>query len=395
MGEFWRELHRVVHPRAPSWRPSEHTIIEVGEPDEPPPATVESSSSAPPTVKSSATPRDTRPRSMAPLVAAVAGVTVLGALGLFALSRIGSAEAATLTAGLAAPAAAAATALAATSKPRSPCPEGMTLVPGGTFRLGSDDAAFTLWRPAHDVTLSSFCLDVHEVTVDDYQSCVSSGGCSAAATRPDFPRGDIDEEAHQKNLGAFAELCNYGKPGRGRHPINCVSWAQADGYCRAQEQRLPTEAEWELAVRGNDARSFPWGNDSGDHTYMNAGGLEWQSWLAAHALEPPPAVMYDAEDGHAGTAPVGSFPRGQTQTGQLDMIGNVWEWTADWYEVYDAEAVVNPKGPAGGTRKAIRGGGFNGAYALWMNAAFRYHQVATATSHGIGFRCAAKVARAE
>jgi formylglycine-generating enzyme required for sulfatase activity len=101
--------------------------------------------------------------------------------------------------------------------------------------------------------------------------------------------------------------------------------------------------------------------------------------------------MYSADDGYTGTAPVGSFPRGMTQAGQLDMVGNVWEWTADWYALYSSDHQTNPKGPAGGERKAIRGGAFNGSYASWLNPAFRYHQLATASSHGIGFRCAAPV----
>jgi formylglycine-generating enzyme required for sulfatase activity len=251
-----------------------------------------------------------------------------------------------------------------------------------------------LWKPAHKVSLDSFCLDSTEVTVDAYTRCVDKGDCKPASKRPDYPKVDISEEEHQRDLAAYAELCNFGQPGRGRHPINCVTWYQSDAYCRAQGQRLPSEAEWELAARGSDGRTFPWGNDAGDQTYMNAAGREWKAWSASHALAEPPALMYEAEDGYAGTAPVGSFPRAVTQAGQLDMVGNVWEWTADWYALYDAEHAINPKGPAGGERKAIRGGAFNGSYALWLNPAFRYHQVATAASHGIGFRCAANVARA-
>jgi formylglycine-generating enzyme required for sulfatase activity len=128
---------------------------------------------------------------------------------------------------------------------------------------------------------------------------------------------------------------------------------------------------------------------------MNAGGLEWKAWKTAHDLSPPPTVMYEAEDGYSGTAPVGSFPRGQTQRGQLDMVGNVWEWTADWYALYSGDAATNPKGPSAGERKAIRGGGFNGSFELWLDPAFRYHQLATASSHAIGFRCAADVAAAK
>ena len=99
--------------------------------------------------------------------------------------------------------------------------------------------------------------------------------------------------------------------------------------------------------------------------------------------------MFDADDGFAGTAPVGSFPKGKTKYGANDFVGNVWEWTADWFETYKPDEARNPRGAPAGERKAIRGGGFNGGVALWLNPAFRYHQLATASAPAIGFRCAA------
>ena len=166
-------------------------------------------------------------------------------------------------------------------------------------------------------------------------------------------------------------------------PLRCTSlpiWAQ-----------LPTEAQWELAARGTDGRKFPWGDDAGDQSYMNAAGTEWRDWLSSKGLPAPTGLMYEKSDGFAGTAPVGRFPRAQTQSGQLDMVGNVWEWTRDWYSLYSKEAQTNPKGPGAGDRKAIRGGGFNGEFATWVNPAARYHQLATASAHVIGFRCSAEV----
>ena len=171
------------------------------------------------------------------------------------------------------------------------------------------------------------------------------------------------------------------------HPINCVAWDLADTYCKVKKKRLPTEAEWEYAARGSDGRKFPWGDDPGSKDHMNAAGLEFNKWEVAHQLKPSPR-MYDYDDGFAGTAPVGSFPKGRTKFGADDFIGNVWEWTADWFETYKGEEQVNPKGAANGDRKAIRGGGFNGGVVLWLNPAFRFHQLATASAPGIGFRCA-------
>ena len=121
---------------------------------------------------------------------------------------------------------------------------------------------------------------------------------------------------------------------------------------------------------------------------MNAAGTEYNKWEAAHGLPASPR-MYDADDGFAGTAPVGSFEKGKTKFGAYDFVGNVWEWTSDWFETYKPGDAVNPTGAAAGERKVIRGGAFNGGYALWVNPAYRYFQVSTASVPGIGFRCAA------
>jgi formylglycine-generating enzyme required for sulfatase activity/serine/threonine protein kinase len=270
-----------------------------------------------------------------------------------------------------------------------PCPRGMKLVTGGNFTMGSNEKGFKLWKPAHEVTLDSYCLGVNEVTVADYGRCVKAGDCKPADEKPNFPKNKgTSDELHQKQLSAFAELCNEGKPKRDDHPVNCVDWYRAANYCKKQNFRLPSEAEWELAARGGDARRFPWGDDPGGFSYMNAAGQEWADWLAANELPEPSGLMYDKNDGFVGTSPVGRYPRAQTQGGHLDMIGNVWEWTNDWFEIYKDKAQVNPKGASAGDRKAIRGGGFNGEFSLWVNPAARYHQLATASVHAIGFRCA-------
>jgi formylglycine-generating enzyme required for sulfatase activity len=120
---------------------------------------------------------------------------------------------------------------------------------------------------------------------------------------------------------------------------------------------------------------------------MNACGKECNAWEVSHGLKPSPK-MYDAEDGFFGTAPVGSFPKGKTKFGAYDMVGNVFEWTGDWFETYKPDEALNPKGAPVGDRKAIRGGAYNGGFQLWLNPAFRYHQLATASAPGIGFRCA-------
>jgi len=275
------------------------------------------------------------------------------------------------------------------------CADGMVRIEGAKFFMGSDEPGFALWQPQHNVTLSSYCMDIHEVTAEKYKACVDGGECKRAEMIPDYPKGEkTTPEQHEKNRKEFAELCNFGengiiKAGREKHPVNCVSWEKADLYCKAQKGRLPTEAEWEFAARGSDGRKFPWGDQDGtDPKHMNACGKECADWEKAHGLEPKSQTMYDADDTFPGTAPVGSFPDGKTKFGNLDMIGNVWEWTNDYYASYGKDPQTDPMGAVTGDRKAIRGGGFNGGFELWVNPAFRFHQLTTASAHGVGFRCA-------
>jgi formylglycine-generating enzyme required for sulfatase activity len=253
--------------------------------------------------------------------------------------------------------------------------------------MGSDDASFKLWQPAHKVTLDTFCIDIHEVTAGEYKACSDTGDCKRPPDAPDFPKasGESDKD-HDKQIVAYAELCTFGKEGKEQHPINCLSWDLADAFCKVQKKRLPTEAEWEYAARSSDQRKYPWGDDPPGKDHMNAGGTEFSKWETSKGLKPT-ARMYEHDDGFVGTAPVGSFPKGRTRFGADDFVGNVWEWTADWFATYKDDEQVNPKGGPPGERKVIRGGGFNGGVPLWLNPAFRYFQVATASAPAIGFRC--------
>jgi len=109
-------------------------------------------------------------------------------------------------------------------------------------------------------------------------------------------------------------------------------------------------------------------------------------WGAKNGVEEK--AMYDADDGFPNTAPVGSFPKGASRYGVQDVVGNVWEWVADWYAAYGAEEQKSPSGPPTGTEKVIRGGAWNGSYASWVRPTFRYKDSPTKRSYGIGFRCA-------
>ena len=138
------------------------------------------------------------------------------------------------------------------------------------------------------------------------------------------------------------------KPGMDSHPVGQVTWYGASAYCRWAGARLPTEAEWEYAARGRQGRTFPWG-DTFDGSRLNYCDVN-------RAGQPRDGSV---NDGHAKSAPVGSFPRGASWVGALDMAGNVWEWVADWRALYPDSPQVNPTGPASGDKKALRGGSWS------------------------------------
>jgi formylglycine-generating enzyme required for sulfatase activity len=183
----------------------------------------------------------------------------------------------------------------------------------------------------------------------------------------------------------YAPVCTFGDAERSLHPMNCINWDMASLYCKAQGKRLPTEAEWEYATRGPDGRVYPWGDDAPTEKHLNACGSECVAWGKEHKV--PLTALYPKSDEFATTAPVGKFEAGRSRFGPYDVVGNVWEWVADWDGAYTAEDKSNPTGPSTGERKVIRGGAWNGSFASWLRPSFRYAQDPKAQSHGIGFRC--------
>ncbi len=270
------------------------------------------------------------------------------------------------------------------------CPRGMVPIPGGKFFMGSDEKdALPFEKPAHKVVLSPYCIDRFEVTVEEYVACSAGGSCRRAASTNE----GWDQEVTRAQHTAYDPLCNAKfEDARRDHPINCVSWDMADTFCRTRGARLPTEAEWEFAARGPDGRKYPWGDDEPTAKRLNACGAECVAWGKAHGVpaETSPS-MYKDDDGYPTTAPVGSFPEGKSRYGVEDVVGNVWEWVADWYGPYpdasDGREWNNPKGPDDGDRRVIRGGAWNGTQAAWVRPTFRYRAKPGMLSHGIGFRC--------
>jgi formylglycine-generating enzyme required for sulfatase activity len=323
------------------------------------------------------------------VIGALVGVAALAAGAFFAFGRGANKP----PSGADSPPAASATpvtaaalpAPSASAAPPAVCPSDMVQIPAGQFFMGSDAKdAEPSEKPSHNVSLTSFCLDLYEVTAKKYRDCSGVGKCRRAPTEVEWPN---ITPADRK---LYSTLCTGNDPEKLDHPINCVTWDLADAYCKASDRRLPTEAEWEFATRGPDGRVYPWGDEPPTAAHLNACGSECVAWGKANHVELK--ALYDADDGFATTAPVGKFPAGRSRFGPYDVAGNVWEWVSDWYGAYATDAgPKDPSGPDKGEKKVIRGGAFNGSFASWLHPAFRYAQVPKAQSHGIGFRCAKSI----
>ena len=255
------------------------------------------------------------------------------------------------------------------------CPPGMKLIEGATFPMGSAAEGETPsdQTPLHDRTVGSFCLDATEVTVNAYSACAD---CAAAPMT-------VEIEGITPNGRSFwNQFCN--RPEAREHPINCVDWHQAKAYCAASGKRLPTEAEWELAARGRDVRTYPWGPAPPSDERLNACGAECSRMLTERlervGTGPWPA-MYGGDDSAPSTAPVGRYPAGATPAGVLDLAGNVWEWTESHYCPYG-------KDDCDDSRRVLRGGGWDTVESQYVRAAHRNPSAATARGWSIGFRCA-------
>jgi formylglycine-generating enzyme required for sulfatase activity len=244
-------------------------------------------------------------------------------------------------------------------------PAGMVLVAPAHFTMGSDKEGKNE-RPAHDVQLThAFYIDRTEVTAEAYGACVKAGACSLNVTRKtDAKVGVIEVQS---------ALCNSTTdPNFARQPINCVTYEQANAYCRWGGKRLPNEAEWELAARGTDGRTYPWGEDM-PHSCRQAvvGGLEGACGKRKGT--------YDVATTIDGTSPYGAF----------DMAGNVWEWVGDVFDPYSKDAAVDPFVPprVPGARGVIRGGSWDYS-ALAAKSTIRLPMDRGWAQPSIGFRCA-------
>lgn len=191
-------------------------------------------------------------------------------------------------------------------------------VPAGPFLMG-DNGGQPDERPQREVTLNAYLVDLFEVTVGEFRQFVAAKNWQTGAEKENKPR----EETWKLD----------DVPSRYDYPVRFVSWWDAEAYCTWAGKRLLTEAEWERAAHGTDARRYPWGND----------------FDAARVA------------GNQGTAMAGLFAGGISPVGAYDMAGNVWEWVQDWYDpqFYGYPNVSdNPRGPERGDQKVLRGGSF-------------------------------------
>ena len=212
--------------------------------------------------------------------------------------------------------------------------DGATLVyvPEGDFLMGSDEIRTPLNgeqspsyydnHPQHSVFLDAFWIDKFEVTNGQYGMCVSAGNCPLPT-----------------NLESVTRSRYYGEAEYDHYPVVYGEWFMAKAYCEWAGRRLPTEAEWEKAARGEDGNMYPWGNETPNDSFLN----------------------YNSPS--RDTSEVGMYPNGASPYGAMDMAGNVWEWVNDWYHssYYQFMPDENPLGPAASDYhpnqvKSLRGG---------------------------------------
>jgi len=227
-------------------------------------------------------------------------------------------------------------------------PNKMVTIEAGIFTMGSDER-LSDEGPQHKVNLSAFAIDIYEVTNGQYKQFIDATGRRSPShyRNRTYPEGKVD------------------------HPVTFVNWEDAGAYCKWVGKRLPTDQEWEKAARGNDARTYPWGDKFAEENANTP--LRWKSL------------------GKFGdTTPVGLFPKGQSPHGLHDMSGNVWEWTSSWYKAYP-ENKTNSES-YGERYKTLKGGSWFdcsfykcGISAPVYNRAFFAKKVKNDT---FGFRCA-------
>ena len=233
-------------------------------------------------------------------------------------------------------------------------------VPAGEFLMGSTDQSLGAdydEKPQHSVYLDAFWIDQTEVTNAMYAVFLNEMGNQVEERATWLDAADEDV--------LLVELDGHWQPksGADNFPVVEVTWYGAQAYCQWVGRRLPTEAEWEKAARGTDARSYPWGEE--------------QDCSKAQVA-----------NCHSILTDVGSKPGGSSPYGIFDMSGSVWEWVADWYaeDYYAHSPASNPSGPTEGMARALRGGSYDYNWKHARTADRRLNGPAN-SMNDYGFRC--------
>jgi formylglycine-generating enzyme required for sulfatase activity len=250
----------------------------------------------------------------------------------------------------------------------------LILIPAGEFLMGSIEkyGMGNEWGeqyecPQHRVYLNSYYIGKYEVTNAQFARFVGETGyhasCDPVMAR--FYKSELFKSSPEEpDLSVWN---GYYNSETANNPVVCVSWNDAKAYCDWAGLRLPTEAEWEKAARGTDGRIFPWGD-------------EWDTSCCNNSVEQQ----------SGGTTPVGSFPRGASPYGCMDMAGNVREWCNDWYggNYYRKAPQKNPRGPRRGKNRSVRGGSSEIPLPQLFRTAWRDRGEPAHGGHIVGFRVA-------
>jgi len=227
----------------------------------------------------------------------------------------------------------------------------LVLIPEGEFLMGSDDG-YPHERPVHRVHLSAFGIAKTLVTNSQYRRFVLQTGYRVPYQ--DDPRAEwANWDRESKTFPAGLE----------QHPVVLVGWVDAQAYCQWSGTRLASEAEWERAARGGlEGKRFPWGDEEITHELAN----------------------YDNQNY---TTPVAAYP--PNGYGLYDMVGNAWEWVADYYDAkyYAVSPTRDPKGPEHGSSRVLRGGSWL-LFARYCRISYRFRNSPNFRSSLIGFRVA-------
>lgn len=312
--------------------------------------------------------------------------------------------------------------ISAKSRSERHIPEGMVLIPGGVFNMGlaeshADEA------PVHEVKLAPFLLDRYEVTNRQFAAFVEATGYVTQAERDghawSYLKGASDFQAVAGASWRHPEGRESSIADRMDHPVVCVSWEDAAAYASWAGKRLPTEAEWEYAARSGSVQHFKAAFNTSkasaaNHQHLSNGSTKHDPSPSAknHRLAYDHRPAASAEnyayvqanfwqgtwpidnqllDEFYYTAPVGRFAPNAWEL--HDMLGNVWEWTADWYasDYYQHSPVKNPTGPLAGENRVARGGSWfcSANYCGAYNTSFRGASPPDQAFNNVGFRCAA------